>query len=553
MGGTGESRERGMASALSRMAAQGALAFGRFPAAGLLAVANVGVSAFACCSNGRDSSLAMLLASALGIVLSVGVGLLAERFTARWGTALALQLLVMAIAVAMSSWFEGLICYDECFGYPYALTMAAAVAIVLFELGRGREDASDVVPMLAFAGMVAFVAAVAVGAGLSLVFLALDELFSASLGSNLYSTTWMSAFTCVAVLFAIAYGTRKERFVCPKVWKALVDYVGFPVFMLLMCVMLAYCIKCAVTASLPNGQVNAFVLAAATLWMAFHLLASGLEGRIYRAFVRYGAVLVLPLIALQAVALWIRISEYGLTPARYLSCLFAAATAVFGIGSLVSSVFSRRAVFLVAAALALFAAHTPWNVVDFSVGSQFAKLEGFRARVAAGETLSEDEKFAVMDAWDYTRRYEKGAWRYILSGKTSFNLVEFEKEWGFKYQCTYERRESRDSNSNRNYFNYYRPNNEPFSTKGFAEARLCDIRVKDSRVIVALDSEKSQDITEQSLRAFADGAQPKDLRLDLGDGRLAVVIRLYLTTEGDKLSDGYGTCLVFGPQPTTAP
>ena len=544
---TGEKRARGMASALTRIAEHGALAFGRFPAAGLLAVANVGVSAFACCSNGRDSSLAMLLASALGIVLSVGVGLLAERFTVRRGTALALQILVMAIAVAMSSWFEGLICYDECFGYPYALTLVAAAALVLYELGRGREDASDVVPMLVFAGMVAFASAIAVGAGLSLVFLALDELFSANLGSDLYSTTWMSAFTCVAVLFAIAYGTRKERFVCPKVWKALVDYVGFPVFMLLMCVMLAYCLKCAVTASLPNGQVNSFVLAASSLWMVFHLLASGLEGRVYRVFVRYGAALVLPLVALQAVALWIRISEYGLTPARYLSCLFAVATAVFGIGSFVSTAFSRRAVFLVAAALALFAAHTPWNVVDFSVGSQFAKLEGFRVRVAAGEVLSESERFAVMDAWDYTRRYEKGSWRYVLRKKSTFGQDDFEREWGFKYQSPYGRSGLRTPSRNYKSYYYVRPNDEPFSTGGFAEARLCEIRVKNSSVVVVSAGAESRDLAEQALGAFAGEAQPKDLRLDLGDGRFAVVVRLSLTTEDDKLSDGYGTCLVFVP------
>lgn len=547
MGETGEDHARGIGSALTRMAEQGALAFWRFPAAGLLAVANIGISASVCCSNGRDSSLAMFLASVLGIVLSVGVGLLSERFSAKRGTALVMQLFVAGLAVVMSGWFEGLIRYEECFGYPYALTLAAAAALVVYALGWGREDASDVVPMLAFAGMVAFVAAVAVGSGLSLVFLALDELFSADLGGDLYATTWMSAFTCVAVLFAIAYGTRRERFVCPKVWKALVDYVGFPVFMLLMCVMLAYCLKCAATASMPNGQVNAFVLASATLWMAFHLLASGLEGRVYRVFARYGAVLVLPLVALQAVALWIRIAEYGLTPARYLSCLFAVAVAVFGIGSLVSPAFSRRAVFLVAAALALFAAHTPWNVVDFSVGSQFAKLEGFRARVAAGETLSESERFAVMDAWDYTRRYEKGAWRYVLRKESAAGQDDFEKEWGFKYQYPRGRGGLRAPIRNGKSFYYVRPNDEPFATGGLAEARMCEIRVKNSRVVVVSAGAESRDLAEQALGAFAGEAQPKDLRFDLGNGRFAVVVRLSLSTLDGKPSDGYGTCLVFGP------
>ena len=98
-----EKRENKVSAMLSRMAAQGALAFGRFPAAGLLAVANIGVSAFALYSGSRiDPSLAMFSASALGIVLSVGLGLLAEHFTVKRGTALVMQLSVVGLAVAMA-------------------------------------------------------------------------------------------------------------------------------------------------------------------------------------------------------------------------------------------------------------------------------------------------------------------------------------------------------------------------------------------------------------------------------------------------------------------
>ena len=312
--------------------------------------------------------------------------------------------------------------------------------------------------------------------------------------------------------------------------------MAFPVYLLLTAVMLVFCLKCAAKWSIPNGEVNLLVIVSSALWMAFRYITAIYEDKAFRIFNRWGSLLILPQILLQGIALWIRIDNYGLTPARYLSAVFAIFMAIVAVGVFFGNRFSGRVVFLTAAAFALAISYGPLNVVDFTVKSQIAKYEEFKARKIAGEKFDEAARNAIMGTWEYIGSYEKSSWRYVPKKDKKFSeedLKRFEKEWGFKFVNKYARRYSGQCSSMNKYYSYSRQSGDlkldGLKVIGYRSFRL-GITAEDSRRVeckVELQGLKCNvDLNEVILKAFANDAKPKDLRFDLGDGRIAFVLEI---------------------------
>ena len=510
--------------------------FLRFPIAGALIILNI-IFSYAVTHDlfGEEKiGGACLLASMMSIGLSVMFGLFYEAGFVKRGVAYGLQALSFVFFIASACAFYEWIDYKEVFVYPYALTFVAIATLSLFALSSSREEPRDVVPMAAFSVMTAGVAALVFAFGVSLVFLAVQELLELKISPKAYAALWLSSVSSLFVIFALAYGTKKERFHSPKVWKVLVGYVAFPVYLLLTAVMLVFCLKCAAKWSIPNGEVNLLVIVSSALWMAFRYITAIYEDKAFRIFNRWGSLLILPQILLQGIALWIRIDNYGLTPARYLSVVFAIFMAIVAIGVFFGSRFSGRVVFLTAAAFALAISYGPLNVVDFTVKSQIAKYEEFKARKIAGEKFDEATRNAIMGTWEYIGSYEKSSWRYVSKKDKNFGeegLKRFEKEWGFKFVNKYARRYSGQCSSMDKYYSYSRQSGDlkldGLKVIGYRSFRL-GITAEDSRRVeckVELQGLKCNvDLNEMILKAFANDAKPKDLRFDLGEGRIAVVL-----------------------------
>ena len=505
--------------------------FVRFPIAGVLALLNIIFSNAVVHGLLGEEKIggACLLASMMSIGLSVMFGLFYEAGFVKRGVAYGLQALSFVFFIAAACAFYEWVDYNEVFVYPYALTFGAIAALSLFALSSSREEPRDVVPMAAFSVMTAGVASVVVAFGVSLVFFAAQELLELKISHKAYGALWLSSVSSLFVFFALAYGTRKERFHSPKVWKVLVGYVAFPIYLLLTAVMLVFCLKCAAKWSIPNGEVNFLVIISSSLWMGFRYLTAVYDGKVFRLFNRFGSLLILPQILLQGIALWIRIDNYGLTPARYLSVVFAMFMAIVAIGVLFGSRFSGRVVFLITAAFALAISYGPLNVVDFTVKSQIAKYEEFKARKIAGEKFDEASRSAIMGTWEYIGSYEKSSWRYIPKKDKNFSeedLKMFEKEWGFKFVNKYNRRHSGQCSSMNKWFSYSRQFGdlklEGLKVIGYRGFGLC---MKDKVELQGLKC--NVDLNEMILKAFANDAEPKDLRFDLGDGRIAVVLKIH--------------------------
>ena len=522
----------------------------RFPAASLLALANsVSVCWFIDCAHHHGALLpvCMLAASAISIPLSVIAGMAAEHFNGRRAILLAAQAGVLVFFAALSALFYSYGEMEEHFGTSFAFAEASVLALCIFAMGSADKSA-PVLPKCFFAGIVGCAAAFLVAGGLSIVLFALDELFGVNINDDTYGKIWLCSFATLATEFTIAYALRREAFAVPKVWKVIAVYVAMPVFLLLIAVLWAYFAKCVLKWDIPRGQINWFVSGAVAAYMLLHLLMEGMDGGAARLFRRWGMLLVLPLVPLQAVAINMRIAQYGLSPMRYASILFVVFATAYGICTLASPSFSRRWGYALFAAVTLFAAVSPWNVTDVGVRAQRRLLEEFRRRLKSGEDFDQQTRYAIMGTVEFNSRYEKvgGIWREKEIWK-GIDQSEFKNEWGFNFEGQWDRRNPAGGN---NVVKHYTRNMlVPIDVAGFlsmyADAHF-DYR---NGSILAVSGSNSVEVTEQLLDAMGNEEVPKNIVLDLpnGDRIIPIYISMYFKTEEDaserKFDSAYGSAV----------
>ena len=422
----------------------------RFPAAFLLGVCNIAFFCWAAQVGYTDSKIpcSLLYASGLAIAASVVAQLACERLGGRRSVSIGLQIASIAV-FALLPWrfidciFINGVVVEQHFIVSYCLTLAAFVCAFAWMLGfcQRREN---VFALVLFAGVMAFAAALCTGVGLSLVVVAVEKLFSLEV-PGFYPTIWGGSFTFVGVEFFLAYSTRREEFTPPKALKVLLVYVAFPIYLALLAVLWAYFAKCAISWSLPNGQINWLVSLAAAFWMFFHFALAPFPAKFTTAFRRFGALALLPPIALQIVALAIRINAYDLTPARYGSLLFVAFCLAFAALSLVRAGRWSEHAYLVFAAFAIFATHSPWNVVDVGVAAQYHRIERFYREAGlfkdgkiepagADSRLDEPAKLAISASDRFLSSYDNINGHYRRNRAPwahHINNDSFKKTYGF--------------------------------------------------------------------------------------------------------------------------
>ncbi len=537
----------------------------RFPAASLLALFNAvfvawafgtPLDSFAFSPTSDNVPMTGLYASGLTIVLSAVATLLAERWIGRRSLRLLVQAALLAVfAVLFAVFLNGRV-FEEHFLCSYYGTLLAFAALVPVAL-RWTQRERDLFPTLFCSAAVACAASFCVAAGLSLVLLTVETLFPVDVSWRVYSTIWGAAFAAVGTEFLLAYATRREAFAFPKAFRVLLVYVVFPIFLLLLGVLWAYLGKCVVLRALPNGEINVLVTMAGVGWMALHLLLGGVDGGApVRLFRRFGALLILPLSGLQACALAIRLADYGLTPARYASGLFVGFTVLWAFAILFWHARSELVGFLLLAATALFAALSPWNLVDVGVRAQAARLAAFAERREAGEAFSAKDRERIMGAWDFVQRYEQenGHYRRVpFRSCATSSKKEFRDEWGFAYLDEWERRDRKMPREGL-YFDV--SPSEKMDVRPFASLSKVRLSSRSGRLLLTGEKKgEAIDATEAyraALRAHGDVEPDETLEslvVRLDESRSVLFVSGYVLTEEEqgetKIVTAYGTGLLL--------
>ncbi|HUQ36156.1 MAG TPA: DUF4153 domain-containing protein [Aestuariivirga sp.] len=201
---------------------------------------------------------------------------------------------------------------------PYLRDNAKQGALWLFNLHFG------------LAVLLSIVVAVLFAAGLSAIVESLNFLFNANLHGNLHEHIWGTAASLIAPIYGLSLmpknldeevdiasqkGTMLERGV-----SVLVNYVLVPVILIYAVILHAYAAKILIQQNLPQGQiatiVTIFALGGTGAWLiAWPWREEGT--RLLRWFIRGWFWLTIVPAILLAIAIWRRISDYGVTPDRY--------------------------------------------------------------------------------------------------------------------------------------------------------------------------------------------------------------------------------------------
>lgn len=373
----------------------------------------------------------------LGFFATLLAKLVAERrgadtdgFGGFLGIALVLPLLALTAFVVGSSWTDG----NDFLSDPgMAFLFAGFVFLIMATPYRAGELGNAALwefNRVALTGMIfGFTVAVILGAGLTAVLFALEELFGIDVPHKLNSDIWIVCFCLVwpwRALSSMPSGfDPPQGDYCPRWIGFIARYVYVPLASVYLVILYAFAVKIGIEWDLPKGQIAWLVCWFAVVGVATKLTIYPLRetgNRLLRLFDRgFFPALFLPA-GLLAVAVGVRIHAYGLTEERYLLILLTvwlfAIAAFFTFGG-------RRLVVapLLLGALLTVASGGPWGAVETSVRSQIARIEPI---LVENGFLTED-RLVRLDksvAFETSKRIS-GIVTYLAAGHRRQHFIEW--------------------------------------------------------------------------------------------------------------------------------
>ena len=201
---------------------------------------------------------------------------------------------------------------------PYLKDGARQGALWLFNLRFGLTT------------LLAIIVAALFAAGLSAIVAALNYLFNVGFDDNLYEHIWATAASLIAPIYGLSLMPRdlneevdisaqKDTLLARGV-SVLVNYVLVPVILVYAVILHAYAVKIIAEQNLPKGQiatiVTIYALGGTGAWLiAWPWRETGT--RLLRWFMRGWFWLTIVPAVLLAIAIWRRVTDYGMTPDRY--------------------------------------------------------------------------------------------------------------------------------------------------------------------------------------------------------------------------------------------
>lgn len=167
--------------------------------------------------------------------------------------------------------------------------------------------------------------------------------------------------------------------------------------------------------TLPVGQMNWFASIALSGYVFLYMTCRAYKNQPWLSpYLKYGGLLLLPIVASQIWCVYVRFVAYGLTPLRYVAMVCT----IFGIVTILGALRSIRNSWLcfVGAVFVCILSITPWNVYDVPYNQQvhrlYAELELHDmvrdGKIVVGEPLSDTASDQVASAYEYVQEHHIG-------------------------------------------------------------------------------------------------------------------------------------------------
>lgn len=220
--------------------------------------------------------------------------------------------------------------------------------------------------------------------------------------------------------------------------KGLVLYVLLPLTTIAMGIIYLYLAKILILRDMPQNTIyrilaGIFVVAFPVWNMASNYAQ---EKKLVGKIVKILPYLYAPFILLEIYSIGTRIGEFGVTPMRYISCMFI----VFQVICLVLTFYQKKekisSIFIYTSVLVWIIFLSPWNYENVSNWSQKQIIEKMMPENMDFKQLSEEEKTHVKSAYQYLKS-EINDEKFIpdyLTGEQKAKIEEYYNQNREKYE-----------------------------------------------------------------------------------------------------------------------
>ena len=388
-------------------------------------------------SSLNDAALHAAFALAFAFFTSTAATLAALRFS------LSRKIRIVLYVFSVALWIPGFFLAKKMDAFNYASlaywgSICICILIALYLCVTAFNEKTvflHILKAVVFAEWIAGIASV----GLWISLWAVNELIVPIKNIDEYMlliSVFSQALIAVNV-FLSQLSFEKAEFPVARMYKALVFYAAFPVYVIYVAVLYVYLAKILVTRNMPGGQINIFVSLATAFYLFFYCTLKAFPGRASDIFYKIGTFVMLPCIAAQLVAVWIRFDAYGLTMMRWAGLLYTVSVLFFIVVVLLKK-NAPRAWLLFAAFLCAVSTLTPLSLIRIPSLEQKARLEkilhecgyytdGYFA-LPAESVISQipyEKRRAMVSAYNELLSEHKAAYQGsgALSGDSDFKTV----------------------------------------------------------------------------------------------------------------------------------
>ena len=220
--------------------------------------------------------------------------------------------------------------------------------------------------------------------GLALALLAIDELFKVQINGKYYADLWWfiaGIFNTWFFLAGVPQQTQALNEITdyPKGLKIFTQFVLLPLVTVYLLILYAYGTKIAIMMELPRGWVSYLVIGFSVAGILSLLLIWPIreheENGWIKIFSRWFYIALYPLIILLGLAIFKRVSQYGITENRYFILILATWLAGIATYFLLSKTKSIKVVPVSLCAIAFLSSFGPWGAFGVSERSQTSRLQ----------------------------------------------------------------------------------------------------------------------------------------------------------------------------------
>ena len=220
--------------------------------------------------------------------------------------------------------------------------------------------------------------------GLAIALSAIEHLFIIDIQPRRFMQLWWFLAGIFNTWFFLSGVPKKEASLdgalrYPKGLKIFTQYVLIPLVVVYLLILYAYTVKIIVEWDWPKGWVGYLVLGFSITGIFSLLLVHPIkeqpENKWIATLWRWFFIVLLPLVVLLLLAIWRRISEYGLTENRYIVVVLGLWLSVISLYYIISRTKSIKVIPLSLGILSLAVSFGPWGAFSLSEHNQLNRLE----------------------------------------------------------------------------------------------------------------------------------------------------------------------------------